>query len=76
MYSLQMMEAGNFINGSIMFDLAAEGVSLQLLTENLPEVTASIENKKLFLTENLLCMELIKKSKAGLVKDLKYAVYE
>jgi basic membrane protein A len=78
-YSLQMMEAGNFINGSIMFDLAAEGVSFTTTNrELLPEVTASIEKiKKAILDGKLIVYGTYKEAqKAGLVKDLKYAVYE
>jgi basic membrane protein A len=74
-----MMEAGNFINGSIMFDLAAEGVSFTTTNrELLPEVTASIEKiKKAILDGKLIVYGTYKEAqKAGLVKDLKYAVYE
>lgn len=78
-YSLRMMEAGNFVNGSIMFDLAAEGVSYtRTNSELLPEVAASIEKLKNAILDGKLIVYANYRDaqKAGLVKDLKYAVYE
>ena len=77
--AIKLVEAGNFVNGSIMFDLAAEGVSYtRTNSELLPEVAASIEKLKNAILDGKLIVYANYRDaqKAGLVKDLKYAVYE
>lgn len=78
-YSLNMIEAGNFVHGSIEFDLQAQGVSFtKTNSELLPEVAASIEKlKKAILDGKVIVYGSYRDAqKAGVIKQLKYAVYE
>lgn len=78
-YSLNMMEAGNFVNGSLTFDLLAEGVTYTKTNpELLPEVILSLEKiKKSILDGKKTIYSSYKEAqRAGVVKDLTYAVYE
>lgn len=78
-YSLNMMEAGNFVNGSLTFDLLAEGVTYTKTNpELLPEVILSLEKiKKSILDGKITIYSSYKEAqRAGVVKDLTYAVYE
>lgn len=79
MFSLQMMEAGNFIGGSVRFDLVSEGVSFSKTNrELLPQVIVSVDKlKKLIIEGKLTVYESYKDAQdAGVVGGLLYAVYE
>lgn len=77
-YTLNMIEAGDFVQGSIVFDLAAEGVSYTKTNSDLlPQVAVSLDKlKKSMLEGKIYIYSNYKEAqKAGVVQELQYAVH-
>ncbi len=76
-YTLNMMEAGNFVSGSVVFDLAAEGVSYTKTNNDLSaEVIVSLEKLKKTILEGKrkVYSSYSEALEAGAVQELKHAV--